>query len=464
MASKARLADRVDLQVTTPADAETDPGPGPFASIVSPWILAAAVGTFAVALIGWVLIAVWVIIGWATEIDGTFVGTLVFASRVWLAGLGAGLKVGSTLVTIVPLGLTLLAWVGLAGVSMVAARTAKANVDDSEPGIALRVTWQTSVTVTVTFVVLVVVMAFSFVEATQAARALGTAALVAGSASLLGAAVGAKWRPGARWPVWARRLPAALGAGIAGLTLLSVIALATAAVANWDRMTAIGSGLELGPIETGVVIIGQLAFLPNALLWAGSYALGAGFTIGLGSSVTVASSTVGLLPAFPIFGLVPEPGATGGAQPVWLVGGAIIGLVVGAMMLTGWGRAGDRTQTLTLAALIGGCTGVATALLWAALTTTARGDLGTGRLVDMGPRMLELVSLSAGLIGIPAAAAAAAIVGLAHQLPPAAAAWLQRVAERVTVPVAVPGRADTDLVESDATPVETVPLGRRRPD
>ncbi len=430
MARKTRLPDRVNLQVTTPADAETHPDPGPFASVVHPWIVAGVVGSLAVGLIGWLLTTVWVLSGWATQIDGTFLGTLAFSSRVWLAGMGAGLKVDTVLVTIIPLGLTLLAWAGVAISSFYAARTAK-GLGDGTDSFSLRVASQTSVAATLAFVVGVTAVAIGFVEAAQAARVFAVTAIVAGSASWIGAGIGAGWRPGHRWPAWTRRLRAAVGAGLAGLTLLSGLALLTATVANWGRVSAIAAALRLGPVEAAVLLVGQLAFLPNALLWAGSYTLGAGFTVGSGSLVTVSSSTVGLLPAFPIFGLIPEPGATGGMQPLWLVGGAVVGLLVGAIMLTGWTSARDRTQAAAVAGLIGGCTGVVTALAWAGLTATSGGSLGTGRLVDMGPRMLELVALSGGLLGIPAAVAAIAIVALAQYLPPPVRGWLEKMVDRI---------------------------------
>lgn len=444
MAAKTRSADKLDLQVATPADADTEPGPGPFAAVVHPWIVAGVVGALAVALSGWIVTTLWVIIGWATEVDGPFVGVLAFGSRVWLAGMGTGLKLGTTLVTVVPLGMTLLTGIGIAVTSFFAARTARGQ-DDSVPVGALRVTWQTSVAATVTYVIVVTAMAVAFVEATQAARGMGTAAVVAGCASWLGAARGARWQPSHAWPWWARRLPAVLGIGIAGLTLLSAIALLTATVANWPRVNRIAEALALGPIESGVLVVGQLAFLPNALLWAGSYALGAGFTIGTGSAVTVSSATVGLLPAFPIFGLIPEPGATGGAQPAWLVGGAVVGLIVGAVMLAGWTSGRDRTQTLALAGLIGGAVGAGTALVWAAITSVSRGSLGTGRLVELGPRMLELVAISAGLLGIPAAAAAIAVVALSTHLPAGGVAWLDKiVAKLAPEPAVVTPPADAD--------------------
>ena len=50
------------------------------------------------------------------------------------------------------------------------------------------------------------------------------------------------------------------------------------------------------------LLLAQLALVPNALVWAASYALGAGFVMGAGSVVAPAGTELGMLPGLPLLG------------------------------------------------------------------------------------------------------------------------------------------------------------------
>lgn len=77
-------------------------------------------------------------------------------------------------------------------------------------------------------------------------------------------------------------------------------------IANHDAMAALW---DLNGMGTGSRILTTIAFvawLPNAVIWAASWASGAGFAIGDIASFTMWSGQGQGLPALPVFGLLPE--------------------------------------------------------------------------------------------------------------------------------------------------------------
>ncbi|MFE9439693.1 DUF6350 family protein [Streptomyces sp. NPDC006602] len=134
----------------------------------------------------------------------------------------------------------------------------------------------------------------------------------------------------------ARLGTAARAAGVGTAVLVGGGALLLAASLVWHGGAARGSFLRLTEGWSGrfAVLLLCLALVPNAVVWAGSYALGPGFTLGVGHTVTpLASAPAPLLPPFPLLAAVP---ATGTGTPLhWAAGvvpvavGVTVGWVVG---------------------------------------------------------------------------------------------------------------------------------------
>ncbi|MFF3915277.1 DUF6350 family protein [Streptomyces sp. NPDC001852] len=101
----------------------------------------------------------------------------------------------------------------------------------------------------------------------------------------------------------------------------------------WHGGAARASFLQLTEGWTGrfAVLLLGIALIPNAAVWAASYALGPGFLLGAGHVVQpFASDPAPLLPPFPLLAAVPDAGA--GTVPNW-----VPGLVpVAAGMTAGW--------------------------------------------------------------------------------------------------------------------------------
>lgn len=194
------------------------------------------------------------------------------------------------------------------------------------------------------------------------------------------------WLPWARVFTALRAAVAAIAVLCAGGALLAAVAIGLhweAAADTFSQLTAAWSGRV-------AVLLLCLALAPNAALWAASYGLGPGFTIGGGSVVgPLAATGYPQLPHFPLLAAVP---AEGGGGVVVLAAVAV--LPVSAGVVAGWfaargcvpvrgsdhGAAGvlGALGTVVLAAV--GC-GLGMALL----STFAGGPLGTGALAGFGP-------------------------------------------------------------------------------
>lgn len=192
----------------------------------------------------------------------------------------------------------------------------------------------------------------------------------------------------------ARLGAAARAAGAATAVLLGGGALLAGVSLVWHGAAARTSFLQLTEGWTGrfAVLLLGIALIPNAALWAASYALGPGFALGAGHLVDpFASDPAPLLPPFPLLAAVPEPGA--GTPLHWAVG--VIPTVAG--MTAGWfvARAAVRPpgpgepararwsagQTAGVVLLTGAVCAVAVALL----TALAGGPLGVAALSRLGP-------------------------------------------------------------------------------
>ena len=119
-------------------------------------------------------------------------------------------------------------------------------------------------------------------------------------------------------------------------------------------------------------MLAQLLVVPDAVVWAAAYLAGPGFAVGTATSVDPGGTVLGPLPALPLFGALPVPGA----NPVWLW--ALLAVPVLAGVVGGRARdprrAGARrsTQWATDAAGSG-------ALAGAGLGAARLAGLGTGR-------------------------------------------------------------------------------------
>jgi hypothetical protein len=159
----------------------------------------------------------------------------------------------------------------------------------------------------------------------------------------------------------------------------------------------------LGPGVVGGILLSvvAIAYLPNAAIWAVSYAVGPGFSVGAGTSVAPSGVFVGMIPAFPPFAALPAPG------PAPLI--SLLALIVPfAAGVTG-GVLTVRTLPSAVgeaAPLWGFVCGVITGGVVAFLAALSGGPVGGARMAVMGPSAWQTGLMAALEVGVSAAIAA----------------------------------------------------------
>jgi hypothetical protein len=202
---------------------------------------------------------------------------------------------------------------------------------------------------------------------------------------------------------------AAARAGVAAVAItVTVAALAVAAlfVVRFADMIGLYEALHTEVVGGFALTAGQLAVLPNLVLWAVAWFVGPGFAIGVGSSVSPVGTALGPIPALPVFGALPTQDSPFGFAGVLVP--VVAAFLAGVAVRPALARTLDRVRPLTVAAVAlgGGATG---GLLLGVLAAASGGSAGPGRLAVVGPDPIA-VGLVAALefavaIGIGLAAA-----------------------------------------------------------
>ena len=400
-----------------------------------PLILVAPAAGAASVIAGWLLVAGLVMIGWFTAMAMPVPTALGFAGQLWLAGHGVGASVGGVLVTIAPLGLSVLFVLLARTVTGFVLRAASgASLDGSG---ALKA-WA---------------LAAAGYALTAAIVAVASGAGPRAGWALLGGVVagglGAGWALAGRLrgqlsaAAALRGIGRAVVAGLGVMTAIAAVVLVLGLLLGSARISMIEDALAPDAVGAWLLVVLQLLYLPNLLAWAASWALGAGFSVGVGSLVSPMLTTAGMLPAIPALGAVPEAGVGGPWSYAWLLSGVLAGAAAG------WVAAATRhrvRRTLTVWLARGAGSGLVTALIVIVIAALSRGDLGAGRLVGMGPVLLDLLWLAPAPMIVGGAAAAAL-----HWFTRGRHAAPQVSAEDTTAALDLP----TEPVDAD-----TVPLGR----
>lgn len=193
-------------------------------------------------------------------------------------------------------------------------------------------------------------------------------------------------------------------AAVAALIAVASVLLAVMIVGHYGQIIALYEGVHAGVLGGIALTLGQLAFLPNLVVWAASWLVGPGFAIGAGSSVGPLGTSLGPLPAVPVLGALPTGelalGFLGLLAPV--VVGFLVAVAVRPAVLRGIGDRPPLAPLLTTGAAIG----LSGGFILAVLAWASGGAAGPGRLASVGP--------DAALVGLFAALelGAAAILGL----------------------------------------------------
>ena len=89
------------------------------------------------------------------------------------------------------------------------------------------------------------------------------------------------------------------------LLMVSAITVAVLLTLNWIDITRLYESVQVSVLGAIVLTLGQLALLPNLIVYTASWFTGVGFSIGAGSLISPLGSQVGPLPALPVLGALP---------------------------------------------------------------------------------------------------------------------------------------------------------------
>ncbi|WNB86080.1 DUF6350 family protein [Cellulomonas sp. ATA003] len=303
--------------------------------------------------------------------DVGWLRSVAFGAGLWLLGHGAPLDVGDVRISLIPLGLTAMA---------VFACYASARRSG-------RPTWS----------------GYGAGVAGYVAVALGVALLSDGGGALrgvvgavcvsaLGLGSGLLAQPGAprlhdlSQPLW-RRVPAPVRVGAAAgvMAVASLVVVACVVVAAWllgsrSRVWAVTESLGVDVVGGTVLLLSQLALVPDLVMWALAYVVGPGFAVGAGTHLTSAEVIAGPLPALPLLAALPGSESATGAWSAWwplltVIAGAGVGWWVHTRLRRGqWWH--PLVACLTTAAVAGLGAGV--------LVGLASGSAGPGRMTEVG--------------------------------------------------------------------------------
>jgi hypothetical protein len=222
---------------------------------------------------------------------------------------------------------------------------------------------------------------------------------------------------------------------VAALMACASVMVSVLIVVHYGQIITLYESLQSGLVGGIALTVGQLSLIPNLVVWAASWLLGPGFALGSGSLVSPLGTQVGLLPALPVLGALPQ-----GVPPFGyavIVVPVVIGFVVGVLLKPRL-AAHDRAVSPVALVLSGLGVGVVGASMLAVLAMWSGGAAGPGRLVDIGPDPAAVWLWSSVELGV------SAVLGLTVGL-------TRRLLSRQTAGTGVEGtdNADTDVV-SDA--------------
>lgn len=412
-------------------------------SLKLPWQLIAGVAGVLAALSVWVVVIVLAIIGWAIDRRAPFGSVLSTATDIWAALYGPGFIVGDAFWTVTPLGLTILCLIPVWWFSRITAPHAARDLDDDVDDwdrfrLAVAVTGLIAVchAIPITIAAMAAGTGNRALVGTAVALVLGLVGGWLGVAPHLGASVRALL------PEWARPVPAALMLSAGTVLLGGLAVVVTAVIQNFGRVSALYGQGGFSVLEGIMVTLVQLAFWVNLALWGSAWALGAGVRLGEQSLLTPAGTDIGFLPGLPIFGAVPAEGPHSPWLMCWLAVG-----VVGGIVAAGWVLYRRPTARFDEMSLVGGLAGVLAGLVVTAAAGLSGGHLGTGNLINLGPRIGVLAVLASAVMGL-AGAATGLIWGLVRLVIDAGATTSE--------PAALPAGTSTSSASAAKTVTERV--------
>ncbi|NED99530.1 cell division protein PerM [Phytoactinopolyspora halotolerans] len=333
---------------------------------------------------------------WISEGAGSPVADPVrFGTWIWLASHRVGLQVGDADFTFAPLGMTVLFVLLMYRSARWAAHqagtaTPKGMVAVIAPAMVLHAlgAWMLAI----------------FAGAGDVSAAPFAAAGVAALWALLAFGLGVVHETGYD-EEWLERVAPEVRAALAGaavalacLALCGVVLVVISTVSNAGQIGALADALDAGTMGDAVLAVGGAVLVPNAILWATSFALGPGFAVGTETVIAPDGVQVGIVPAVPALGALPSDVPSPWIWAV-LLGPVLAGVVSGLLV---YRRLGLSEEPLSIIMLAAGGSGAAASLAMSVLAVLSGGSVGAMRLATVGPVAWEVAAMTFLTVGVPA--------------------------------------------------------------
>ncbi len=365
-----------------------------------------AMGAAVVTVLGLAVITVLVLVGWITAPHASvgLTGVLRTAAALWLVGNHVGVTLrGTGRIGMLPLGLVLLPgfllwragrWVVRAGGVL-----------------RLRNVGYATLALTVPYASLTTALAVASRSARESSSVPMAVAcglllpLVAGG--LGGARALAPWSQlAALLPQRPRAYVLSLAGMLATLFAAGAVLAGAALAVHLGEASRLERSLAPGAVGAVLLLLLEVGYLPNAIIWAVAFSLGPGFAVGTSTVVAPTGSALTQLPAFPLLAALP-PGLhhamPGWLEPTVLALPYLAGLIGGLLL-----SRSARRMPLDAAPLWGlGC-GVACGGALGLLAAFSGGPLGGARLAAVGPSGWQAAAVGALELGVSAAISAGA--------------------------------------------------------
>ncbi|HEY8589034.1 MAG TPA: DUF6350 family protein [Naasia sp.] len=191
-------------------------------------------------------------------------------------------------------------------------------------------------------------------------------------------------------------------ASVAGLLAAASLAVAVLLVFSYARVIALYESLQAGGLGGAILTLGQLAVVPDLVVWTAAWLTGPGFALGTGSSVSPLGTVVGPIPALPVFGALPSGALEWGF--LGLIVPVVLAFLAGAIARPRLDR--DLYVPASIGEALGAAAGagVVGGVLLGILAAASSGSAGPGRLADVGAEPLLVGAITALEIALGAAA------------------------------------------------------------
>jgi hypothetical protein len=160
---------------------------------------------------------------------------------------------------------------------------------------------------------------------------------------------------------------------------------------GWIEVVRLYEALRVSALGGVMVTIGQLAILPNLIVYIMAWISGVGFSIGTGSIVSPIVSQLGPMPAFPVFAALPTGGFDRGLLFILI---PVLAGFIGTLLVR---KHVDQIRWEYATRLSGALALSATSALVAGVSATILGSLASGA---FGPGRFAEVGVNPWLFGL----------------------------------------------------------------